>query len=392
MTRFGEKLGRRDLLGASLVGAGLWLCGFDKLAALQTGALRGTGPFAGGKFLELCPFVGESPVPVSTVLGTGLDARRYSDLSEVSRERPGTPPEDFYLRTAASDLLPSGPWMIGLGGPRQPIHLGMEELRGAAKPMGLHLLECSGNTRATRFSLISVADWTGVPVVELLEAKTRLPKDRVTVSGFDQYPAPSMSSEAGAEWVFALDELKASKAFLATEMNGKPLSRDHGAPVRLVVPGWYGCASIKWVNAVSFADENAAATTQMREFASRTHQRGVPELARAYRPATIDQAAMPTRVEKWLVDGKITYRVAGILWGGRRLIEALEIRFNPEEDYVRVDDFRQTANDPWSFWSHHWTPRATGSYIIRLRVPDRAVETKRLDSGHYVRSVEVKEI
>jgi DMSO/TMAO reductase YedYZ molybdopterin-dependent catalytic subunit len=391
MTRFREKLGRRELLGASLLSAGLYLCGFDKLAALPGGAPR-TDPFAGGKFLELLPFAGESPAPVSTVLGTGLDARRYSNLAQVSPERPGTPPEDFYLRTAASDLLPSGPWTIGIGGLGQPIHLGLDELRRAAEPMGLHLLECSGNARATRFSLISVADWTGVPVVGLLEAKTRMPKDRVTVSGFDRYPAPSVSSEAGAEWVFTLDELKACKAFLATEMNGKPLSRDHGAPVRLVVPGWYGCTSIKWVNAVSFADENAPATSQMREFASRTHQLGVPELARAYRPATIDQAAMPTRVEKWLVDGKIKYRVAGILWGGRRPIEALEIRFNPEEDYVRVDDFRQTVNDPWSFWSHAWTPKATGTHMIRLRVPDRTVETKRLDSGHYVRSVEVKEI
>src|ERR1043166_2364487 len=171
-------------------------------------------------------------------------------------------------------------------------------------------------------------------------------------------------------------------------MNGKPLARDHGAPVRLVVPGWYGCAAIKWVTAVTFAEESAPASSHMREFAARTHQQGVPELARAYRPAAIDQAAMPTRVEKWLVDGKIRYRVAGILWGGRRTVGALEIRFNPEEEYVRVDDFRQAANDPWSFWSHAWTPKAPGTYMIRLRVPDRTVETKRLDSGYYFRAWE----
>ena len=97
-------------------------------------------------------------------------------------------------------------------------------------------------------------------------------------------------------------------------------------------------------------------------------------------------------MEKWLVDEKIKYRVVGILWGGSQPVKKLEIRFNPDEDYVGVDTFTQTTNDPWSFWSHAWTPKATGTYLIRLRVTDPLIETKRLDSGHYVRSVEVTEI
>ena len=97
-----------------------------------------------------------------------------------------------------------------------------------------------------------------------------------------------------------MDELKASKAFLATEMNGESLTRDHGAPVRLVVPGWYGCVCIKWVDEVTLLGEGAATTSQMREFASRTMQQGVPELVKDYRPAFIEQAAMPIRVEKWV--------------------------------------------------------------------------------------------
>ena len=115
-------------------------------------------------------------------------------------------------------------------------------------------------------------------------------------------------------------------------------------------------------------------------------------MAKDYRPATIDQAAMPIRVEKWLVAGRIKYRVVGILWGGSRLVKELEIRFNPEEDYIRVDYVSHTANDPWSFWSHAWTPKAAGTYLVRLRVTDPVVETKRLDSGYYVRAVEVTEV
>jgi DMSO/TMAO reductase YedYZ molybdopterin-dependent catalytic subunit len=241
--------------------------------------------------------------------------------------------------------------------------------------------------------MLSVAGWSGAPMSELLQAcKAKPQAARVMVSGFDHYSGDSVTSSPGADWIFTLEELKAAKAFLATEMNGDSLTRDHGAPVRLVVPGWYGCTCIKWVNAITFVDENAPATSQMQEFAARTHQQGVPKLARDYRAATMDQAAMPIRVEKWLVDGRINYHVVGLLWGGSRPVKTLEIRFNPEEDYVRVDNWSQTTNDPWSFWSHGWTPKAPGTYMIRLRVTDPVVATKRLDSGYYVRSVEVAEV
>ena len=59
---------------------------------------------------------------------------------------------------------------------------------------------------------------------------------------------------------------------------------------------------------------------------------------------------------------------------------------------MRMDTFSRTTNDPWSFLSHAWTPKTVRTYLMRLRVTDPIVETKRLDSGYYVRSVEVKEI
>jgi len=385
---------RREFLRASLLGSGTLLLGFDKLSGFARPQNERDNPFRGGKQLGILEFTGESQAPLDTIIGAGLDGRLFSDLSRLSPEQLVTPTEKFYTRTCASELLDAGkPWTIKVGGlVQEPLNLTLEDLVKGAKPMGMHLMECSGNTRATRFGLLSVGDWIGVPISDLLATRIKPGTDRVMVSGFDQYPMKSATSIPGADWVFTVEQLKASKAFLATEMNGQPLSRDHGAPVRLIMPGWYGCTSIKWVNAITFVDENFLATSQMQEFAARTHQQGVPKLARDYRPAIIDHAAMPIRVEEWFEDGRIKYRVVGILWGGSRLVKALEIRFNPEEDYVRVAHFSQTTNDPWSFWSHVWTPKATGTYLIRLRVTDPPVETKRLDSGHYVRSVEVTEI
>jgi len=389
------KLTRRGFLKASLIAGGTLLVGFDRMSWLEPSKGEDKDLFQGGKQLGILDFVGESRSPLDTVFGAGLDGRLYSDLSSPTPENLVTPIEKFYIRTRASELLENQkPWLIRLGGlVKQPLNLTLEDLKSMVRPTGLHLMECAGNARATRFGMLSVADWAGAPMSEVLDmVQIKSQATRVLISGFDRYLTRSTTSIPGASWVFTFQEVKSCKAFLATEMNGRPLSKDHGAPVRLVVPGWYGCTCIKWVNEITLVEDDVEVTSQMQEYATRTHQPGVPSLAKDYRPASIDQAAMPIRVEKWAVNGKITYRVVGLLWGGSRPVNVLEIRFNPDEDYAPVDSFKQAVNDPWSFWTHAWTPKKTGIYMIRLRVKDPPVPTRRLDTGYYLRSVEITEV
>jgi DMSO/TMAO reductase YedYZ molybdopterin-dependent catalytic subunit len=389
-----SKLSRRQLLKNSLA-TGFLLTGFPDFGLLAAGLNSKAGGSEENRLLAGIDFAGEGFIPMNIPMGSGLDGRLYTDLSAVGPDRRNTPTDKFYLRTRASDLLEEGkPWMIGVTGlNKHSRKVGMAELRKMAKPAGSHLMECSGNVRAGHFGMLSVADWAGVPVSKILES-VGIDKalSRVLISGFDHYSIPSNTSEEGASWIFTVEELNSSRAFLATEMNGASLTKDHGAPVRLVVPGWYGCSCIKWVNEIALVAEDAAVTSQMKEFASRTMQEGEPGLARDYHAAVIEQAAMPTRIEKWLVQGKITYRLHGIAWGGSRPAGDLEISFNPGEDFVQVDDFQQTVNDPWSFWTHQWAPKQPGSYSIQLRVKDRSIPSRRLDAGYYVRSIEISEI
>jgi len=268
----------------------------------------------------------------------------------------------------------------------------MDDLKELARPCGVHLMECSGNVEAGRFGLLSAAEWGGVPVSTLLERRGIGARMRVLVSGFDTYTSSSANSMPGASWIFSHEDLAVARAFLATTMNSQPLSRDHGAPVRLVVPGWYGCCCIKWVNEIALVEDGAAATGQMQEFASRTHQAGIPSLAREFQPAVIDPAAMPVRVEKWLAKGKIQYRVAGILWGAPVRVNRLEIQFKPGGTFVPVTELLQRNEDAWRFWTHTWSPTEPGRYTIRLRLADPRIRTRRLDSGHYNRSVVISEI
>jgi DMSO/TMAO reductase YedYZ molybdopterin-dependent catalytic subunit len=383
------------LLRAGLISGGALLAGFDEAAWPKVCIEQQIGTLAGGKLLGTVDFADERPVQLDTAIGSELDGRLYTDLSTLTEPDLATPTESFYIRTRASELLPEAKsWQIGMAGPtRHPVRLPIAEIRSAAKPTGLHLMECAGNVRLTRFGMISVGHWAGVSMSEILESAVAKPEgSRVLISGFDRYVAPSGSSVPGASWIFTAQELKEAGAFLATELNGQPLTPDHGAPVRLVVPGWYGCTCIKWVDSITLVDEKVEATSQMQEYAARTLQKGMPRLAREFLPAVIDQAAMPIHVEKWLVGEKIRYRVVGVAWGGTRLVKELQIRFNPEEDFVRVDNFSHVKNDPWTMWSHAWSPKKPGTYSIRLVVRDLGVQSRKMDSGYYVRSVEITEV
>lgn len=389
------KLTRREWFRAGLLSGGALLTGFGRVAWPGTRFAGQKDAFAGGKLLGLVDFAEERPVQMDTAFGAELDGRLYTDLSMLADTGLVTQTEKFYVRTRASELLPDAKtWQVKLSGlTAQPAHLRIADLKNAAKPMGLHLMECAGNVRMAHFGMLSVGDWAGVRITEILaDAKVKPEAARVLISGFDRYVAASATSVPGASWIFTPEELRAAGAFLATELNAQPLTRDHGAPIRLVVPGWYGCTCIKWVDRITLLDEKAPATSQMQEYAARTLQRGMPRLAREYLPATIDHAAMPIRVEKWVVDEKIRYRVLGIVWGGTRPVEVLEIRFNPEEEYVRVDNFSQVRNDPWTLWSHAWSPNAPGTYSIRLAVTDPSVQGRKMDTGYYVRSVEIAEV
>ena len=163
-------------------------------------------------------------------------------------------------------------------------------------------------------------------------------------------------------------------------------------PARLVVPGWYGCCCIKWVTGIKWVAADEPATSQMREFASRTHQDSVPERAADYRPATVDRAAMPVRVEKWKVDGKVVYRVVGIDWGGDGTASRLLIRFQPRDVYKPVSLQPDRSDGGWGVWEHRWTAATPGRYLIQLKLDGPPVPARRLDAGLYLRGVAVDEV
>lgn len=254
-------------------------------SALGAALFRHPQPAPAGRLLSILPLgrLEENAAPLERLLGTGLDARKFTDLSTLNPETLLTDSERFFIRTARPAAAERATaWSVRLSGfPDESASLSLEALRDLARPMGAHLLECSGNSDPENYGLMSAADWEGVPLPLVLERERALPKGtRVGVSGIDETALFSRTSEPGAAWIFSRDDLQSSGAFLATAMNGRPLGPHHGFPLRLVVPGWYACCSIKWVDRIELVPDDAPATPHMREFASRTDQAGARARAR----------------------------------------------------------------------------------------------------------------
>ena len=381
---------RRRFLHRTLHAGAALAIGCGPARADDTEIVACKDPLADGELVRILRFEDENQVVYNErsqhVLGGGL----LADLSALTPEKLLMSNEHFFIRTTAPDNLDlAGPWSIRVRGlVDADVTLTTEDLAPLVRSQGSFVLECSGN-RGSGFGLMSAASWDGILINDLLKMLSpTADATRLLVSGFDEPAVSSAHATRGASWIFSFDQLLEAGAFLATRMNGKILSPDHGAPLRLYVPGWYGCTAIKWVDELRLVNEDEPATAQMREFASQTHQRGVPDLARDYKAAMAEQAAMPVRIEQWRVGAETRYRVVGILWGGKKVFDQLTLRFNPGKPFVPVQvcpAMRQ--NQPWTLWSYVWNPPGPGRYRLRARIDDWSIPTRRLDQGWYDREV-----
>lgn len=390
---------RRELLRILAASSAASIAGtcpvLARLAAIQPCA----DAAAAGTLLGTLPLtrVGAPDQPFGVKFGgRGLDARLITDLSLLEPGRLITPNPLAYIRTECPPdvAVDRRPWTITTSGlvERSDV-LTLEALAREARPMGAHLFECAGNNNPANFGLMSVAEWDGVPLTTVVSRLKPTPNATgVLVIGRDYNQRSAAESIPGASWVFPLASLERLGAFLAVRMNGEALPLDHGKPVRLVVPGWYGCAWIKWVHELRLVGNREPATSQMREFAGRTHQTARHALAADYAPPDIQAAATPVRVEKRRVSSGLEYRIVGIVWGGAKPMERLAIRFAADDPWKPFSICPiPTSHGVWSLWEYRWRPAASGVYSITLQVLDSSVPQRRLATGYYMRQIQIHE-
>jgi DMSO/TMAO reductase YedYZ molybdopterin-dependent catalytic subunit len=175
---------------------------------------------------------------------------------------------NFYVRNHfQTPLLDQDTWRLDVGGMvDRPQTLTLRELHNMSSQTQVITLECAGNGRTRigqptdgvpwALGAVSTAAWTGVPLVDVLDrAGTQPTAQEVIFRGADSGDVPGRTGTTPYERSLKLDEVTAPPVLLAYAMNGEPLPVQHGYPVRLVVPGWYGMAAVKWLTQIWVTDQ-----------------------------------------------------------------------------------------------------------------------------------------
>lgn len=203
----------------------------------------------------------EDPSQNDPVHGPGYNAEmRWRETPDAGYL---TPTEDFFVRShAPTPLIDAAAWKLEVGGPslEKNLELGYDDLLGLPSVSVVKALECAGNGRVFfgenqdreapgtpwRLGAIGVAEWTGVPLREILERAGMKPSARDVMA--ESLDGAGMRRPLPVEK--AMDD-----AIVAYGMNGEALLADHGFPARLLVPGWAAVASVKWLGKLSVSGE-----------------------------------------------------------------------------------------------------------------------------------------
>jgi DMSO/TMAO reductase YedYZ molybdopterin-dependent catalytic subunit len=243
-------------------------------------------------------------------------------------------------------------------------------------------MECAGNGRALLSprplsqpwlnEAVGTAAWRGTALARLLaEAGPLDDAVEVVFTGLDR------GVEAGVEQDFErslpLEEALRDDVLLAYEMNGAPLLPQHGFPLRLVVPGWYGMASVKWLTRITLVDRPFAGHQQAHAYRFRRDEadEGTP-LARILPRALMVPPGVPefpTR-ERTVPPGPCL--LEGRAWSGLAAVAAVEVSIDGGASWVPAE-----LGDPpasrwaWRGWRYEWDA-APGEHVLSCRARDEA--------------------
>jgi DMSO/TMAO reductase YedYZ molybdopterin-dependent catalytic subunit len=255
----------------------------------------------------------------------------------------------------------------------KPAALSLDEIRKMGNAEMICGFECSGNRRPLQ-GLISNGRWTGVPLKTVLErAGLKANAREIVFFGADKGPeevefrAQKFAVEQNYGRSMPRDKALTTEAFLAYALNGEPLTTHQGAPLRLIVPGWYGAPNVKWLSEVHAQEDQYLGKFQARWY--RTLKGEMINGEMKWVETAITHLQLKSFVARVTRAGN-QHKVLAVVLNDGTPIKSVEVKVDEGPWQAATADPATTAKYGWKFYTYNWTGATAGEHTIVSRVTD----------------------
>ena len=312
----------------------------------------------------------------------------------------------FYLEGLRYDVTPVGmhyllthydvphvaahEWQLTIDGcVDNPLTLSLDDVRSRPSITQRVTMECAGNGRMGLsprplsqpwgVEAVGNGEWTGISLAALLdEAGLDRSAKEIVFTGLDS------GIENGVEQTYArslsLAEAYREDVALAYELNGQPLPPQHGFPLRLLVPGWYGMGNVKWLTSIKVIDHEFTGYQQFPAYHIRMEagERGTPVSRIRPRALMIPPGVPEFFSRDRTMDAEPT-TLQGRAWSGSALIRRVEVSTDDGMTWSDAELEPQTDRYGWVGWSYRWEEPRPGRHALSCRAVDAKGNTQPLE-------------
>jgi DMSO/TMAO reductase YedYZ molybdopterin-dependent catalytic subunit len=261
---------------------------------------------------------------------------------------------------------------------KQPVEFTLAQIK-AMKPVDVvNGYECSGNSARSFEGLSSCGKFTGVPLSHLLKQVGVQPAAReVVFFGTDRgkeaivFRQQTYNLEQQFARSVTLENALKPEPLLAYHLNGQPLDRDHGFPLRLILPGWYGVANVKWLSEVHLQEERFLGNFQTRWYRT---LRGVGGTGEDADPGTqwVENEVTRMRIKSFISKVRKNgtgYQAFGVVMNDGTPIKSVEVSVDGGDwKPARID--KAGSKFSWKLFTYDWTDAKPGEHTIVSRATD----------------------
>ena len=296
---------------------------------------------------------------------------------------PVSPTEGHFIRShfAAPQVNPSD-WSLPVTGEiNNSLNLSYDDLLKMPSHEVVSLMECAGNSRSTMQppaegvqwdnGAVSVSRWKGVSVKTVLEQAGLKPSATdVLFEGIDSGTEPHSGGKLNYAMSVPMEKLLNEDTLLAYEMNGETLPKDHGFPIRLLVPGWYGMASVKWLDKITVLDHPNAGFHEM-DYCIYPATDGKND-AEVQRVTSLKVKSLISTPTKGSILAPGSYTIKGVAWSGDGHITKVEVSTDDDRSWREAKLEQPNGNYSWQHFEIDWEAKNLGHSLVRCRATDNA--------------------